>query len=116
MKNKFQYLHNSKLIAENILELDFKINDIAYVLEDNTLKKTYVTKIEITTIFDESHITTPHVVTDIYLNHRDQPYSHNELFKSPNNIPIEDFTEDEVPVKKPAKKSRTEEPSDDLPF
>lgn len=30
MKNKFQYLHNSKLIAENILELDFKINDIAY--------------------------------------------------------------------------------------
>lgn len=41
MKNKFQYLHNSKLIAENILELDFKINDIAYVLEDNTGKTTF---------------------------------------------------------------------------
>lgn len=60
MKNKFQYLHNSEQIAENILELDFKINDVAYVLEDNTLKKTYVTKIEVSTIFDVFHVNTPH--------------------------------------------------------
>jgi hypothetical protein len=117
MKNKFQYLLGSEQIAENTLELDFKVSDIAYVLENNVLIKAYVTKIDINFVFDEHHASSPHIEIKTFLNHNDRPYCSDELFKSPNEIPVEDYTQ-EVPEKKPlkSKRSHVEEPSDDLPF